>query len=56
MRVRKFIVSDSVEEKMVKMQERKKGVASEVLSDKSTGMVGASSNPSLDELRIIFGR
>ena len=54
-RVRKFIVSDSVEEKIVKMQERKKGMASEVLSDKYSG-IGESSNPSLDDLRAIFGR
>ena len=53
-RVRKFIVLDSVEEKIVKMQERKKGMANEVLSEKGGGCV--SSNPSLDELRVIFSR
>ena len=52
--MRKFIVADSVEEKIVKMQERKKGMANEVLSGKGTG--GVSSNPSLDELRVIFNR
>ena len=53
-RVRKFIVTDSVEEKIVKMQERKQGMASEVLSDKaSTGNAG---NPTLDDFKTIFGR
>ncbi len=53
-KVRKFIVADSVEEKIVKMQERKKGMASEVLSDKMSG--SRSSNPTLDDLKSIFGR
>ena len=53
-RVRKFIVSDSVEEKIVKMQEQKRGMASEILSDKMTG--SRSSNPTLDDLKSIFGR
>ncbi len=54
-RLRKFVVSDSVEEKIVKMQESKLGMASEVLSDKPSGIDG-SSNPSLDDLKAIFGR
>ncbi len=54
-RVRKFVVSDSVEEKIVKMQERKMGMASEVLCDKPSGIDG-SSNPSLEDLKAIFGR
>lgn len=53
-KVRKFIVADSVEEKIVKMQQRKKGMASEVLSDKMSG--ARPSNPTLDDLKSIFGR
>ena len=53
-RVRKFIVDDSVEEKIVKMQERKKGMANEVLSDKAT--TSRSSNPTLEDFKSIFGR
>lgn len=54
-RVRKFIVSDSVEEKIVIMQERKKGVASEVLSNQDDVGNGGS-NPTLDDFKAIFGR
>lgn len=54
-RMRKFIVSDSVEEKIVKMQEQKKRVASEVLSNQDD--VGNNkSNPTLDDFKAIFGR
>eukprot|EP00979_Chaetoceros_neogracilis_P000282 scaffold74_cov277-Chaetoceros_neogracile.AAC.11 len=53
-RVRKFIVTDSVEEKIVKMQERKQGMASEVLSDKASA--GKTGKPTLDDFKTIFGR
>jgi len=53
-RVRKFIVTDSVEEKIVKMQERKQGMASEVLSDKASS--GNTGNPTLDDFKTIFGK
>jgi DNA repair protein RAD5 len=54
-RMRKFIVSDSVEEKIVKMQEQKKRVASEVLSNQDD--VGNNkSNPTIDDFKAIFGR
>lgn len=54
-RVRKFVVKDSVEEKIVKMQERKKGMADDILSDDVTGAT-TSVNPSLDDMKDIFGR
>ena len=54
-RMRKFIVSDSVEEKIVKMQERKKGVATEVLSHQNE-LGDKRSNPTLDDFKAIFGR
>jgi DNA repair protein RAD5 len=54
-RMRKFIVSDSVEEKIVEMQERKKGVATELLSNQKTGN-NSGSNPTLDDFKTIFGR
>ena len=54
-RMRKFIVMDSVEEKIVKMQERKKGVASEVLSHHND-LTEKKANPTLDDFRAIFGR
>lgn len=53
-KVRKFIVSDSVEEKIVKMQHRKQGMANEVLSEESA--TSKKANPTLDDLRAIFGR
>lgn len=51
-KVRKFIVSDSVEEKIVKMQHRKQGMANEVLSEEST--TSKKTNPTLDDLKAIF--
>jgi len=54
-RVRKFIVLDSVEEKIVKMQERKNGVASEVLSNQDS-VDSNKSKPTLDDIKAIFGR
>lgn len=53
-RVRKFVVKDSVEEKIVKMQERKKGMADDILSDDVTG--ATSINPSLEDMKDIFRR
>ncbi len=54
-RIRKFIVKDSVEEKIVRMQQRKKGVASKVLNHQND--VGEkSSNPTLEDFKAIFGR
>jgi SNF2 family DNA or RNA helicase len=52
-KVRKFIVSDSVEEKIVKMQHRKQGMANEVLSEESA--TSKKANPTLDDLKAIFG-
>jgi DNA repair protein RAD5 len=54
-RVRKFVVKNSVEEKIVKMQERKKGMVDDILSDDVTG-AKSSINPSLEDMKDIFGR
>lgn len=55
-RMRKFIVTDSVEEKIVEMQERKKGVASEILDNNQNECMSNKSNPTLDDFKAIFGR
>jgi DNA repair protein RAD5 len=52
-RVRKFIVSDSVEEKIVKMQHQKQGMVNEILSENLVN--SKKSNPTLDDLKAIFG-
>lgn len=54
-RMRKFIITNSVEEKIVKMQERKKGVASEVLNHQND-IGDKRSNPTLEDFKAIFGR
>ena len=55
-RVRKFIVEDTVEERIVELQRRKKDMASSVLSD--VGKDGKLSNatPTLDDYKLIFGK
>jgi len=55
-RVRKFVVSDSVEEKIVKLQEQKKGMAGQVLSDQNDQMSSSSLRPTIDDFKAIFGR
>jgi DNA repair protein RAD5 len=57
--VRKFVVKDSVEEKIVNLQHRKKGMASEILSDKMAAVEMGSnqkSNPTMDDFRLMFRR
>jgi DNA repair protein RAD5 len=57
-RVRKFYVNNSVEERIVELQKRKKNVASEVLCDDkgqedTEGQEGAA-RPTLDDFKILF--
>lgn len=59
-RVRKFVVIDSVEEKIVKLQTKKKGMANEILSetkgDDDGRQVVATMKPTLEDFKLIFGR
>ena len=57
--VRKFVVKDSVEEMFVNLQERKKGMASEILSDEMTVVEmcdNRKSNPTMDDFKVMFRR
>lgn len=51
-RVRKFVVTDSVEEKIAKLQLRKEGMANSILDNGHS----ESDKPSLDDFKAIFGR
>lgn len=51
-RVRKFVVTDSVEEKIVKLQLRKEGMANSILDNGHS----ESDKPSLDDFKAIFGK
>jgi SNF2 family DNA or RNA helicase len=54
-RVRKFYVANSVEERIVELQKRKKNVAAEVLGDTgATGTGESSARPSLEDFQILF--
>eukprot|EP00980_Cylindrotheca_fusiformis_P027844 scaffold22560_cov135-Cylindrotheca_fusiformis.AAC.55 len=54
-RVRKFYVADSVEERIVELQKRKKKVATQVLRDGKSGMEDSSSSrPTLDDFKVLF--
>jgi DNA repair protein RAD5 len=54
-RVRKFYVANSVEERIVELQKRKKSVASEVLCDKGeAGASGSSARPTMEDFKILF--
>lgn len=54
-RVRKFYVSNSVEQRIVQLQEKKKRVASKIMEDPSTGSTDLSAaQPSLDDLKELF--
>jgi len=55
-RVRKFIVQDSVEEKILSLQRRKKDMASEILSGKEDCGAFTDSKPTLDDFKILFRR
>jgi len=55
-RVRKFVVSDSVEEKIVSLQRRKKDMACEILSDNTDGAKFSDTKPSLEDFKLLFNR
>lgn len=55
-RVRKFVVQDSVEEKIVAMQKRKKDMAGEVLGSSRMGGIISVFKPTLDDFKILLGR
>jgi DNA repair protein RAD5 len=56
-RVRKFYVANSVEQRIVELQNRKKCMASEVLCDEGTKTeprTAGSNKPSMDDFKILF--
>ena len=57
-RVRRFIVQDSVEERIVSLQEKKRGMANNILCSKSDGgnSTISESGPTLEDFRQIFQR
>lgn len=54
-RVRKFVVNESVEERIVLLQRRKKDMACKVLSDVNNDGALPSSTPTLEDFKILFG-
>ena len=54
-RIRKFIMNDSVEEQIMNMQRFKKGIADELYNDSGDGDMSGS-GLSLDDFRLIFRR
>lgn len=53
--MRKFYVADSIEEHIIELQKRKKGVARAVMSDKgATGADGLGTRPSIDDFKLLF--
>lgn len=55
MRVRKFVVEDSVETKIVELQKKKKRMASEVYSEIEADGTMSDSRPTMDDFKLIFG-
>lgn len=56
-RVRKFVVEDSVEERIVELQRKKKDMASHVYCDTGEdGAMGNDSRPSIEDFKLIFGK
>jgi SNF2 family DNA or RNA helicase len=53
-RVRKFIINDSVEERIVELQQRKAYVAEEIYSDVGRSGDIESARLTLDDFRLIF--
>lgn len=53
-RVRKFICTDSVEERIVELQKRKAYIAGEIYSDAGRSADGGSARLSVDDFRLIF--
>lgn len=54
-RVRKFIVTESVEERIVLLQRRKKEIACRVLNDVNNDGTLSSSTPTLEDFKTLFG-
>ena len=54
-RVRKFIVTDSVEEKIANLQHKKKGMATSILDESGGGELDGN-KPSLEDFKLLFGR
>ncbi|KAL3806165.1 hypothetical protein ACHAXA_004494, partial [Cyclostephanos tholiformis] len=54
-RVRKFVVTDSVEEKIMNLQKKKKVMANEILSDVDGGGQLEGSKPTLEDFKQLFG-
>lgn len=54
-RVRKFVVEHSVEERIVSLQGRKKDMAGQILSDTIVNSLGAANKATLDDFKLLFG-
>ncbi len=53
--VRKFYVADSIEERIIELQKRKKGVAKAAMCDDGSGSAdGLGARPSIDDFKILF--
>jgi len=52
--VRKFFVSNSIEERILELQKRKRDVAQAALRDKGTAGTDGISRPSMDDFKILF--
>jgi len=53
-RIRKFVVEDSIEEHIVLLQRRKKDMACEVLSDVNTDEALSNTTPTLEDFQILL--
>ncbi|KAG7345217.1 SNF2-related protein [Nitzschia inconspicua] len=53
-RVRRFCVANSIEERILELQERKKNIASAALRDGGTSSHGEASRPSLEDFKLLF--
>ena len=55
-RVRKFVVDDSVEEKMVKLQMSKKALATDLLASEEDSSELSGTKPTLEDFKILLGQ
>jgi SNF2 family DNA or RNA helicase len=54
-RIRKFFVADSVEERIMELQKRKKSVATKVLCDTNSSLKDSpTGRPTLDDFKVLF--
>lgn len=53
--MRRFVVTDSVEEKIIRLQEKKKSMASDILDGEDADM-SANSKPTLEDFKLLLGR